>query len=476
MKLILFLFLIFFSVISAQNSRDTEALFLEARNLLYQKPSESAVISEFLAKNSTDRNDQVKALLLLAESSLIRGDYNHAGDQLFQCLKMAEQSLSPDNERQINFLLARLCDELGIRLSQLYLIKDEKDISQNYYEKAISAYSQNQWRTSIRNLKLSEHQTSPYFPDLRNFYYALAYSHLGKPDSARYYSKKIQLHTPYELYAKAKIQSSQNDPDKSIDHLELLKPVENNVQDVWLRDEIYQLGLNNAESKSKEKYREFYQLHTALQDSLSTVKENARIAFLTKIGQKQDEILEARSQQQKRMLYYIVTAILMVLIIGSVINRKLKERQHAYEKAAKEAEEREKFIIENKAPESAGKIVIPDKTIGSLLKKLETFETNNGYLDPAISLNLLSENLNTNTKYLSEIINTYKHKNFHSYINELRINYIIRKIRANPVYLKYKVSHLAEEAGFSSHSLFSTVFKQVTGDSPATFIKNIKNQ
>jgi len=476
LKLILFLFLIFFSVISAQNSRDTEALFLEARNLLYQKPSESAVISEFLAKNSTDRNDQVKALLLLAESTLIRGDYNHAGDQLFEWLKMAEQSLSPDNERQINFLLARLCDELGIRLSQLYLIKDEKDISQNYYEKAISAYSQNQWRTSIRNLKLSEHQTSPYFPDLRNFYYALAYSHLGKPDSARYYSKKIQLHTPYELYAKAKIQSSQKDPDKSIDHLELLKPVENNVQDVWLRDMIYQLGLNNAESKSKEKYREFYQLHTALQDSLSTVKENARIAFLTKIGQKQDEILEARSQQQKRMLYYIVTAIFMVLIIGSVINRKLNQRQHACEKAAKEAEEREKFIIENKAPESAGKIVIPDKTIGSLLKKLETFETNNGYLDPAISLNLLAENLNTNTKYLSEIINTYKHKNFHSYINELRINYTIRKIRANPVYLKYKVSHLAEEAGFSSHSLFSTVFKQVTGDSPATFIKNIKNQ
>jgi len=476
LKLILAIFLAFGTIIKAQNSRDAETLFLECKDLLYKKPSESAVISEFLFKNSSYNNDKIKALLLLTESNLLRGDYNTATEKLFQCLELSKKSIRPENEFQINYLLARLCDELGIQFSQLYLIKDEKEITQNYFEKAIKSYSESNWNQTIKNLKLFEKQKNKAFPELSNFYYALSYSNLGKLDSAQYYAQKIQRYEPYYFYAKAKIQSSRKESDKNIDYVESLKPINKKVQDVWLREEIYNLAVKNNESKDQEKYRKFYQLQTALQDSLSSVKENARISFLNKIGQKQDEILEGKSEQQAKIIYFIAIAILLVFIIGYFINRKLNQKQNDYEKSKQEAEEREKFIAENKASESAGKIVIPDKTITFLLEKLEKFELNNDYLDPAISLNLLAENLNTNTKYLSEIINTYKNKNFHTYINELRINYIINQLKTNPVYLKYKVSHLAEEAGFSSHSLFSTVFKQVTGHSPASFIKIIKSE
>ena len=477
MKLILVFFLAFGTIIKAQNSRDAETLFLESKDLLYKKPSESAVISEFLFKNSSDNNDKIKALLLLTESYLIRGDYNSASEQLFQCLELSKESNRLENEFQINFLLARLCDELGIEFSQLYLIKNEKEITQNYYEKAIKSYSDSNWNQTIKNLKLFEKQKNKSFPELSNFYYALSYSNLGKLDSAQYYAQKIQRYEPYYFYVKAKIQSSRKESDKTIDYIESLKPINKKVQDVWLREEIYNLAVKNYnKSKNKDKYREYYQLQTALQDSLSSVKENARISFLNKIGQKQDEILETKSEQQTKIIYFIAIAILLVFTVAYFFNRKLNQKQYDYEKSKQEAEDREKFIAENKVPESAGKIVIPDKTISFLLEKLDKFESNDEYLDSEISLNLLAENLNTNTKYLSEIINTYKNKNFHSYINELRINYIINKLKNNPVYLKYKVSHLAEEAGFSSHSLFSTVFKQVTGHSPASFIKTIKNQ
>ncbi|WP_027384560.1 helix-turn-helix domain-containing protein [Epilithonimonas caeni] len=477
MKLILTVFLVIGTIIKAQNSRDAETLFLESKDLLYKKPSESAVISEFLSKNSSDDNDKIKALLLLTESYLIRGDYNSASETLFQCLELSKKSNRPENESQINFLLARLCDELGIEFSQLYLIKDEKEITQNYYEKAIKSYSDSNWHQTIKDLKLFEKQKNKSFPELSNFYYALSYSNLGKLDSARYYAQKIKNYEPYYFYTKAKIESSGKESDKTIDHLEYLKPINKKVQDIWLRNEIYNWFVENYdELKNKEKYREYYQLQTAFQDSLSTVKENARISFLNKIGQKQDEILETKAEQQIKMIYLIAIAVLLVFTVAYFFNRKLNRKRNDYEKSRQEAEDREKFIAENKAQESGGKIVIPDKTISFLLEKLEKFESNNEYLDPAISLNLLAENLNTNTKYLSEIINTYKNKNFHSYINELRINYIISKLKNDPVYLKYKVSHLAQEAGFSSHSLFSTVFKQVTGHSPASFIKTIKNQ
>uniref|UniRef100_UPI003AFB1A7D helix-turn-helix domain-containing protein n=1 Tax=Elizabethkingia meningoseptica TaxID=238 RepID=UPI003AFB1A7D len=65
--------------------------------------------------------------------------------------------------------------------------------------------------------------------------------------------------------------------------------------------------------------------------------------------------------------------------------------------------------------------------------------------------------LNTNTKYLSYMIKKYKKKDFSGYVNELRINCIIGKLNTDPVYRQYKISVLAEEAGFSSHSKFATV-------------------
>ena len=83
---------------------------------------------------------------------------------------------------------------------------------------------------------------------------------------------------------------------------------------------------------------------------------------------------------------------------------------------------------------------------------------------------MLAGMLNTNTKYLSHVLNTYLNKDFNSYINELRIRYIIAKIEQNDVFKNYKISYLAEEAGFSSHSKFSAIFKSVTGFSPSTFL------
>lgn len=409
------------SFIQAQNSTDADSLFSKSENLLYKKPSESAKIAQFLFENSQNTNDKVKSLLLLTESNLLRGDYETAIEKLFLSMELSKKVNKKTNETQINALLQRLCKELGIEFSQLYLIADK----------------------------------------------------IGKNDSIPNKTQEIE---PYNSYLKSKKYFSEGNYNESTETLNQLKPFEK-VQDISLREEIYKLSVQNfQELNDWEQYRINYQLQNALHDSLSLIKENARVLLLTKINQKQNEILTSKSQNHSQILYGISGAIILVLIPIYLINSKLDSQKKKIENSIKLAEEKEKFEAENKANESAGKIVIPDKTIDALLKKLEKFESKHEYLDASISLNSLAENLETNTKYLSEIINNHKNKNFHSYINELRINYIISKLKDNPIYLKYKVSHLAEEAGFSSHSLFSTVFKQVTGLSPAAFIKSIKNQ
>lgn len=110
----------------------------------------------------------------------------------------------------------------------------------------------------------------------------------------------------------------------------------------------------------------------------------------------------------------------------------------------------------------------------TILKSINNFELSKYYLDKSISINFVAAELGINHRYLSYVINKHKEKDFNSYINELRINYIVEKMRKDPNFMKYKISYLAEQCGFSSHSRFTVTFKKVTGVSPTTFITYLK--
>ncbi len=118
--------------------------------------------------------------------------------------------------------------------------------------------------------------------------------------------------------------------------------------------------------------------------------------------------------------------------------------------------------------------IMPESTKQDLLRKLERFESSQQFTDRKISIAVLAGKMKTNTKYLSYIINNYRNKDFNGYINELRVNYIIGKMEADNRYLNYKISYLAEECGFATHSQFTTVFRNITGLSPSTFIAFLK--
>lgn len=110
----------------------------------------------------------------------------------------------------------------------------------------------------------------------------------------------------------------------------------------------------------------------------------------------------------------------------------------------------------------------------ALLEKLNALEQEAFFLNQDISLAKLASVLQTNTKYLSYVINHYKKYDFNNYVNRLRIFYIVDKLKREPEYWDYKISYLAEECGFSSHSKFATVFKQTIGLSPSDFIRQLK--
>lgn len=114
-------------------------------------------------------------------------------------------------------------------------------------------------------------------------------------------------------------------------------------------------------------------------------------------------------------------------------------------------------------------------TENKLLELLDDFEQGTLYNSKNMSLPFLAGTLNTNTKYLSFVINRYKSADFKTYINRLRIEYIVGKLSEDEKYRQYKISILAEECGFSSHSKFAAIFKAMTDYSPSAYIKMLES-
>jgi AraC-like DNA-binding protein len=119
---------------------------------------------------------------------------------------------------------------------------------------------------------------------------------------------------------------------------------------------------------------------------------------------------------------------------------------------------------------------IPAEVVQQLLEKLAVFEKHKGFLEKTISIQKVALQLNTNTKYLSKIINAEKGKTFVSYINDLRIAYAVEQLQVQSKLRNYTMLSLANEFGFNTAESFSDAFYKKTKIKPTYFAKELDNQ
>ena len=123
--------------------------------------------------------------------------------------------------------------------------------------------------------------------------------------------------------------------------------------------------------------------------------------------------------------------------------------------------------------EATNKFQISDEKVSKILDKLEKFEKANSFLNQTTNLTSVAKKLNTNTSYLSQIINTHKGVTFTNYITQLRIEYALNELKNDKVLRSYSIKAIAKELGFKSEGAFSRAFKKQTGIYPSFFIKNL---
>lgn len=97
-------------------------------------------------------------------------------------------------------------------------------------------------------------------------------------------------------------------------------------------------------------------------------------------------------------------------------------------------------------------------------------ESQDMYLDPNLSLKNVADRLNTNTKYLSQVVNHQSGNNFQHFVNTYRVRAVKEKIE-DKAHLRLTLYGIARQCGFKNKSTFYKVFKEITGYTPREYLK-----
>ena len=95
------------------------------------------------------------------------------------------------------------------------------------------------------------------------------------------------------------------------------------------------------------------------------------------------------------------------------------------------------------------------------------------YLDPDLTLRKLSIRLDTNTKYLSQVINHHGGSNFLTFINSYRIQEVRDRLLAGDFY-QHTFFGIAQRCGFKNKSTFYKVFRDSTGMTPKAYTEQLR--
>ncbi|MDR1182800.1 MAG: helix-turn-helix domain-containing protein [Bacteroidales bacterium] len=106
-----------------------------------------------------------------------------------------------------------------------------------------------------------------------------------------------------------------------------------------------------------------------------------------------------------------------------------------------------------------------EENLKKLINCMNTFEP---WKDNELSVTKLSELTGIPKHYITQILNDNLQKNFYTFINEYRTEYV-KKLIISPKYSHWSIVSIAYESGFNSKAAFNNFFKKYTGMTPSQY-------
>lgn len=250
----------------------------------------------------------------------------------------------------------------------------------------------------------------------------------------------------------------------------------NHLSNLYMKIEDYKKSLFYY--KQKQLYAEKLGEH-----QLSQRIEELEIIYKSK----ETNALLVKQKQFSNLLIVLALVLALMLLLFRIINQR---RKKAANKRYIEITELLKVSQENDALQARNKIQSAEPTesekpalkgieeelaqkIAIGLKKLEDEEM---YLKSDFKATVLAQLLGTNTNYLSQYFAGEKKKTFPEYTQELRINYVLKRLKDDKIFRKFTLQAIAEEIGYKNATTFVRIFKAHTGISPTFYIEELNKE
>ena len=448
-----------------------ESRLIAARNSydlgVYQDVITYAVEALELAEEMNLPKHQAEAGQLAGMGYGELGFYDKGKTELNQALKISHK-ITENDER----LFRR-----GFILSAIAVNFDRQDLDIDsvihYHKKARAQFQQISTDKSYRKSVLS----------MSNSNIGLSLAHKGEYDLAeKTLLKSLELSKGgsqhirgYTIVEIGNVYNKKKAFYKAVSYFNRAHKISEKLQNPYLQKNIY-IGLHDAYSglNKIDSSQFFLKEYARLSDSLSIQEKSAMSVPIEQILDEEQTYYNDR----KDSLIVLFSVLVFTILLGSVylIFKSIRDRKR-YRSIIERLEVKQKSISNQARNEkSTASNTISSSKEQKILKDLDDIMVKKEFLNSEMSLPYLAHQLNTNTKYLSEVIRNNKGKNFNAYINGLRIEFIVEKLYTDKMFRRYKISSLAEESGFSSREVFSSIFKKETGLSPFKFINSIKKE
>ncbi len=283
-------------------------------------------------------------------------------------------------------------------------------------------------------------------------YLGKVYQELGKKDSARLYYQKTDSVYQSTGYLGMELREAYNGLVNYYKEKNDLKNQLVYVEKLLKFDSIYQ---DNYKLMDKKLLNE-YDIPNAL-------------------AQKEEIIAALEAEKSTNTTQIAIILLLLALSLGGV--GYYYRNQRAYKKRFLQlvADKNTPAIpVEEEIQKDKTTATISDEARDHLLQQLQQFEDKHGYLKPKINSKDLAKRFGSNSSYLSIVVNTYKQKSFSQYINDLRIEYAVKRLQTDTKFRKYTIKAIAQEIGFNTAEAFAKTFYKNTGIYPSYFIKQLE--
>lgn len=258
------------------------------------------------------------------------------------------------------------------------------------------------------------------------------------------------------------------------------------VEEGFMKDYYERLAEAYKHTGDFERASHYFEKYWDSQEEYKKLEDNAKQVILAEeraaFKKEFDELKAAKEQGQSKIQYILLGASLVILVLLFLLlkfyrNKKRNEAKFEALLAKIEAAQSPEEIIDTKdeiLEEKSGQDV-SEEIKNQILEGLKKLEEKEYYLQTECNSYNVAKKIGTNTSYLSKVINSHYGKNFNTYINDLRINYAIVRIKNDVLFRSYSIQSIAEEIGYKSADSFTKYFKKDTGLNPSFYIKNIKN-